>query len=156
MWWRPSLRRPGSPALISSDIKGIEPRLLLFYAVSTCFRLKWRNLERERWPFIKGPHQGASSPCCLIFPSHRDTHPLSLYPHRGVFFFFYRVAAACSPFFSVHSLSLPTLLLSGAACFIVCTARVLGQLSDYFMLRKSSSLCLLFQYHLWNRKICPE
>lgn len=137
MWWRPSQRRPGSPALISSDIKGIEPRLLLSYAVSTCFRLKWRNLERERWPFIKGPRQGVLSPRCLIFPSHRDTHPLSLYPHRDVFFF---LPGGCCPLsFLLRSLFIPTnpIVVWGAALF-------LGQLSNSFMLTKSSSVCFFF------------
>lgn len=71
-----------------------------------------------------GPAEGVHPPAVLSF------HPTETLIHYHFtltvfFFFFYVVAAAFSPFFSVHSLPLPTLLLSGTACLRVRVRRSL-------------------------------
>lgn len=79
----------------------------------------------ERRSFIRGAPPRGFIPLLSylsIPPRHSSTITL---PSPCFFFFFYGVAAAFSPFFSVHSLSLPTLLLSGTACLRVSVRRSL-------------------------------
>lgn len=125
---------PTSPrvalGLISFDMKGMEPRLLLSCAVSTCFRLKCRNSEKERCSFIKGAPQRGFIPLLSylsIPPRHSST--ITLPSPSFSSFSFHGVAAAFSPFFSAQSLCPPTLLLSGPALerARVCAALLLGQ-----------------------------
>lgn len=124
----------------------------------TCFSLYLFQIKVKEFrdgevrPFTKRPRQRGFIPY-LIFPSHRDTHPLSLYPHSG----FVGVAAALSLFSSLFILCScqPHCCLGRrvSECVLLSSSVNSHACSCIYSIKKVLSL-FLFSCHILNGWIC--